>query len=245
MGVRKMHRVWAIFKREIGYYSNSPVAYIYINVFLIVMGIFFFAAFFMENQASMRMFFQLLPWMFLFFVPAVTMRLWTDERKSGTMEVLMTLPIKDWEVMLGKYFAALAFLLITLALSFPLAMICYRTALVPPDAGPIWGGYIGAILMGGAYLAIGIYFSSLFDNQIITLIMTIVFLAVLLLIEADIFLYKLPPLVQPFFAFIGLGGHFESIGRGVVDIRDILYYVSLIFFFLFLTVRSIESRKWR
>jgi ABC-2 type transport system permease protein len=132
-----------------------------------------------------------------------------------------------------------------LALSFPIALICFRAAQIAPDAGPIWGGYIGAIFMGAAYLAIGIYFSSLTDNQIIALIITIAFLAVLLLIEVQVFLEKLPVAVQPFFAFIGLSGHFQSIGRGVIDFRDFLYYASLIFFFLFLTMRSVESRKWR
>ncbi len=240
-----MNRVKTIFKREIGYYFNSLVAYIFIDVFLIVTGILFFTGFFEIGQADMRGFFALLPWVFLFFVPAVTMRLWAEERAAGTMEVVMTLPVKDWEVMMGKYLAALAFLIIPVALSFPLALICVRAAEVPPDMGPIWGGYIGAILLGAAYLAVGIYFSSLTDNQIIALIITIVFLAVLLLIENDVFLMKLPKLVQPFFAFVGLGGHFQSIGRGVVDFRDILYYLSLIFFFLFLTMRSVESRKWR
>jgi len=240
-----MSRVSTIFRREIGYYFNSPVAYIFIDVFLIVTGILFFTTFFEAGQADMTNFFMLLPWVFLFFVPAVTMRLWAEERKSGTMEIVMTLPVKDWEVMLGKYFASLAFLVITLILSFPLAIICYRAAQVSPDGGPIVGGYLGAILMGGAFLAVGIYFSSLTDNQIIALIITIVCLAVLLLIGNPIFLSKLPLLVQPFFGFIALGDHFDSIGRGVIDMRDILYYVSIIFFFLFLTMRSIESRKWR
>lgn len=240
-----MSRVWTIFKREIGYYFNSTVAYIFIDVFLIVTGIIFFATFFEINQADMRMFFQLLPWVFLFFVPAVTMRLWAEERKSGTMEVIMTLPVKDWEVMMGKYLAAWAFLLITLALTFPIALICFRSGLVPPDMGPIWGGYIGAMFMGAAYLAVGIYCSSLTENQIIALIITIVFLAALLLIEDPVFLGKIPEFAQPFFAKVGLSGHFASVGRGVVDFRDFLYYVSLVFFFLFLTARSVGSRKWR
>jgi ABC-2 type transport system permease protein len=240
-----MHRVWTIFRREIGYYFNSIVAYIYIDVFLIVTGILFFATFFEAGQADMRQFSAILPWVFLFFVPAVTMRLWAEERKSGTMEVVMTLPVKDWEVMLGKYLAALMFLLVTLVLSFPIALICFRAAQVPPDAGPIWGGYVGALLMGAAYLAVGIYFSSLTDNQIIALIITIVCLAILLLIEVPVFLNRLPSWLQPFFAFVSLGRHFQSIGRGVIDLRDLIYYASLIFFFLFLTVRSVESRKWR
>lgn len=240
-----MSRVGTIFRRELYFYFNSPVAYIFIDVFLIVTGVLFFTTFFEAGQADLRSYFIMLPWVFLFFVPAVTMRLWAEERKLGTMEVIMTLPVRDWEVMLGKFLASFAFLIITLALSFPLALIVYRTAQVPPDGGPIWGGYLGATLMGGAFLAVGIYFSSLTENQIIALIITIVFLAVLLLIGNPIFLEKLPPLVQPFFAFISIGGHFDSIGRGVIDFRDILYYASLIFFFLFLTMRSVESRKWR
>ena len=240
-----MSRTWTIFRREIGYYFNSPVAYIYIDVFLIVSGIFFFAQYFGVNQADMRVFFDRLPTLFLFFVPAVTMRLWAEERKSGTMEVIMTLPIKDWEVMMGKYLAALAFLLLTLVLTFPIAMICFHSALVPPDMGPIWGGYIGAVFMGAAYLAVGIFCSSLTDNQIIALIITIVCLAALLLVEDTVFLDMIPEFAQTFFANVGLSGHFASVAKGVVDFRDFLYYVSLVFFFLFLTSRSVESRKWR
>ncbi|MBI1922879.1 ABC transporter permease [Candidatus Poribacteria bacterium] len=238
-----MNNIAAIFKKEFRSYFNSPIAYIYITVFLCLSAWLFFRGFFIINQAEMRGFFGLMPWMFLFFVPAVTMKLWAEEKKLGTVEILMTLPIKDYEVVFGKYLASLALfgVMILLSLSLPIT-VAY---LGKPDGGPIIGGYIGLFLMGAAYLSIGLFASTLTENQIIAFIIGIVMCFVLLIIGEDIVLFKAPNWLVPIFSYLGLGAHFSSIGRGVIDSRDLIYYLSVIGFSLYLSVLSVESRKWR
>ncbi len=238
-----MNNIAAIFKKEFKSYFNSPIAYIYITVFLCLSAWLFFRGFFIINQAEMRGFFGLMPWMFLFFIPAVTMKLWAEEKKLGTVEILMTLPIKDYEVIIGKYLASLALfgVMILLSLSLPIT-VAY---LGEPDGGPIVGGYIGLFLLGAAYLAIGLFASTLTENQIIAFIVGIVMCFVLLIIGEDIVLFKAPNWLVPIFSYLGLGAHFSSIGRGIIDSRDLIYYLSVIGFSLYLSVLSVESRKWR
>jgi ABC-2 type transport system permease protein len=238
-----MNNIVALFKKEFRSYFNSPIAYIYITVFLCLSAWLFFRGFFIINQAEMRGFFGLMPWMFLFFIPAVTMKLWAEEKKLGTVEILMTLPIKDYEVVIGKYLSSLALfgVMILLSLSLPIT-VAY---LGEPDGGPIIGGYIGLFLMGAAYLAIGLFASTLTENQIIAFIIGIVMCFVLLIIGEDIVLFKAPNWLVPIFSYLGLGAHFSSIGRGIIDSRDLIYYLSVIGFSLYLSVLSVESRKWR
>jgi ABC-2 type transport system permease protein len=159
------------------------------------------------------------------------------------MEVLMTLPLKDHEIVLGKFLASFIFLIIAVLLTFPLALTIYF--LGKPDNGTIVGGYLGACLMGGAYLAIGLFISSLTQNQIVAFIVSIVVCFAFLIIGEDIVLMSAPPILSPVFTYLGLGAHFESISRGVIDSRDLLYYSSVIGFFLFLNTLAIESRKWK
>lgn len=230
-----------IFKRELMGYFNSPIAYIFITVFLGLSSWLFFKGFFVVGEASVRMFFGLLPWVFLFFIPAITMRLWAEEKKSGTMELLMTLPVTDAEAVLGKFFASFAFLILSLVLSFVLPIIV--SVLGDPDPGQIVGGYVGAVLMGGAFLAIGLFISSLTENQIVAFIISVVAIFVLFILGEDFVLFGIPDWLVPVFSFIGLGGHYDSISRGVIDSRDVIYYGSVIVFFLYLNVKSIESRK--
>ncbi len=237
-----MRNIIAIFKKEFRSYFDSPIAYIFITAFLISSMWIFFRSFFLIGQSMMRGYFSLLPWLFLFFVPAITMRLWAEEKKIGTLEVLMTLPVKDYEVIIGKYIAAYLFLAVTIILSvtLPITLI----VLGQPDIGPIIGGYLGALLMGGAYLAIGLFASSLSENQIIAFILGIVFCFFLFILGENFVLVAIPSRLAPIFSYLGLGYHFESIGRGIIDTRDIIYYLSVIGFFLFLNIRSLESRKW-
>ncbi|MBN2372639.1 ABC transporter permease [bacterium] len=237
-----MRNIIAIFKKEFRAYFDSPIAYIFITAFLISSMWIFFRGFFLIGQAMMRGYFSLLPWFFLFFVPAITMRLWAEEKKAGTIEVLMTLPVKDYEVTLGKYLAAFLFLGLTILLSATLPVTLIM--LGQPDLGPIIGGYIGALLMGGAYLAIGLFASSLSENQIVAFILGIFFCFCLFIIGENFVIMAIPSRIAMVFSYIGLGHHFESIGRGVLDTRDIVYYISVIGFFLFLNIRSLESRKW-
>ncbi len=230
-----------IFKRELAGYFNSPIAYIFITVFLGLSSWLFFKGFFVVGEASLRMFFGILPWVFLFFVPAITMRLWAEERKVGTMELLMTFPVTDAEAVLGKYLASLAFLALSLALS--LVIPAFVALLGNPDTGQIVGGYLGGLLMGGAFLAIGLFISSLTENQIVAFIISVVVIFGLFILGEDFVLFGLPDRLVPVFSYVGLGGHYDSISRGVIDSRDIIYYLSVIVFFLYLNVKSIEVRK--
>ncbi len=224
-------------------YFNSPIAYIFIGVFLVVGNWLFFSSFFLVGQASMRDYFSLLPWMFLFLAPAITMRLWAEERKAGTIEFLLTLPITDWQAVLAKFFGGLAFLAIALLLSASLpASISFLGNL---DWGPVIGGYLGALFLGGSYLALGLFISSLTRNQIIAFVSGVAACFAFFVVGADFVLAGAPQAAAPAMQFIGLGSHFYSIAKGVIDTKDIFYYFSFIFIFLWLNVKIIENRAWK
>ena len=230
-----MSNTSAIFKKEIRSYFNSPIAYFNIIAFLGVSTWLFFwlGGFFIGNQAHMRNFFDLMPWIFLFFAPAMTMRLWAEEKKMGTVEILMTLPIKSYEVVLGKYLASFALLGMMIVLSLPIVgLVAY---LGDPDGGQIFASYIGVFLMGAAYISVGFCASTLTENQIIAFILGIVVCFALFAIS-----------FVPTLSYFGLASHFwMGIARGVIDSRDLIYYVSVIGFFLYLSVLFVESRSWR
>lgn len=238
-----MHNTAAIFKKEFRSYFNSAIAYIYIATFLVISSWLFFRPFFLYNQADMRPLFDVLPWVYLFFIPAVTMRLWAEEKKLGTIEILMTLPVKDHEVVLGKFLASHVFLSVAVLLTFPIPLTI--SLLGNADIGPIIGGYLGCLLMGGAYIAIGLYVSSLTENQIIAFIVGVSIIFAFFIIGHDIVLFTLPHKIVPFLSYLGLGTHFENMRKGIIDSRDIVYYLSIIGFFIFLNLRHIEGRRWR
>jgi ABC-2 type transport system permease protein len=222
-------------------YFNSPIAYIFLGVFLVVGNWLFFNSFFLVGQASMRYYFNLLPWIFLFITPAITMRLWSEEKKSGTIELLLTLPVADWQVVLAKFLGALAFLAIALALTLSLPIsISYLGNL---DWGPVIGGYLGALFLGGSYLALGLFISSLTKNQIIAFVLSLGACFAFFIIGMDFVLSNAPQFIAPIMQFFGLASHFNNIGRGVIDSKDVIYYLSFIFIFLWLNVRVVESRK--
>ena len=235
--------IYILFKKELMSYFNSPIAYIFIGVFLIVGNWLFFNSFFLIGQVNMRGYFDLLPWIFLFLSPAITMRLWAEEKRSGTIEFLLTLPITDWQVVLSKFFGALVFMFISLLLSISLPITLMFLGNV--DLGPIIGGYLGALLLGGSYLALGLFISSLTKNQIIAFILSLSFSFIVFIIGADFVLMKVPGFLAPIMRFFGLGSHFYNIAKGVIDSKDIIYYCSFIFLFLWLNVRTIESRGWK
>lgn len=237
-----MQNVFIIFLKEFKAYFLSPIAYIFITIFLIVTNFLFFQGFFIINQADMRGYFSLLPWIFLIFVPAISMRTWAEEKKLKTLELLLTWPVNDIEIVIGKYLASFCFLAISLLLSITIPITI--GILGDPDGGMIFCGYLGAVLLGSAYLAIGLWVSSLTENQIIAFIVGIVITLCLLLVGNPFVTMLAPSAFVPLLTYLGLGNHFESIGRGVIDTRDIFYYISVIGFFLFLNIRSIESRKW-
>jgi len=237
------NKTYILFKKELMSYFNSPIAYIFIAAFLIIGNWLFFNSFFVNGQATIRNYFILLPWIFLFLVPAITMRLWSEEKRSGTIEFLLTLPVTDWQVVLAKFFGSLVFLTITLilSLSLPITVI----ALGDVDAGPIIGGYIGAVLMGAAYLSLGLFISSLTKNQIIAFILSLAVCFVFFMIGNNFIVATAPKFLAPILQFLGIGAHFENIARGVIDTKDIIYYGSFIWLFLWLNKQIIEMRGWK
>jgi len=230
-----------ISRREIRTYFNSPVAYIVVSVFTLITGYLFFTQLFIEKQAEMRGFFNVMPLLFMFMIPAITMRLLADEKGSGTLEMLITMPVRDWEVVLGKYLAALALLATALGLTLVFAITV--KALGPLDRGPALGGYVGLLLMGGAYVAIGLMCSAFTRNSIIAFIAAFA-------ISFALYLFGrltqfVPPALQPVLAFLSIDAHFENISRGVIDSRDVIYYLSVIGISLLVATTSLESRRWR
>lgn len=234
---------YTLFKKELMSYFNSPIAYIFIGVFLIVSNWLFFNYFFLIGQTNMREFFSLLPWIFLFLSPAITMRLWAEEKKSGTIELLLTLPVTNWQIVLGKFLGALAFLMIALLLTLTLPLTLSNLGNL--DWGPVIGGYIGAMFLGGSYLALGLFISGLTKNQIIAFIIALVACFGAFVIGADFVLQKAPAFAAPVMKFLGLGSHFSNISRGVIDSKDIIYYGSFIFIFLWLNAGIIKTRSWK
>jgi ABC-2 type transport system permease protein len=243
MNKEYLRTTYYLFKKELMSYFNSPIAYIFIGVFLVVGNWLFFKNFFLFGQANLRPYFDLLPWIFLFMSPAVTMRLWAEEKKSGTIEFLLTLPVTDWQVVIAKFLGALTFMAVALALTFTLPLTVAGLGNI--DWGPVIGGYIGSIFLAGAYLALGLFISSLTKNQIIAFILAMMASFVAFMIGADFVLFGAPQFLVPIMEFLGLGSHFYNISKGIIDSRDIIYYSSFIFLFLWLNTRVIESRGWK
>lgn len=230
-----------ISRREIRTYFNSPVAYIVVPVFLVITGYLFFTQLFLEKQADMRGFFNIMPLMFMFLIPAITMRLLADEKSSGTLELLITMPVRDWEVVVGKFLAAMALLCTAIGLTVVFALTV--KSLGPLDRGPTIGGYVGLVLMGGAYVAIGVMASSLTRNSIVSFIVAFaISFALYLLGRLTQFL---PESLQKLVAYLSIDGHFDNIGRGVIDTRDVIYYLSVMGVCLLVATLSLESRRWR
>lgn len=237
-----MNHIVSIIKKELQVYFNSPIAYIFLVFFLIVSTLLFFLTFFLVNQADMRGFFSWLPIVFVPFIAAVTMRLWSEEKKQGTLELLLTLPVKDYEVVLGKYLATVIFMLLALVETFTIpAMVSY---LGDPDLGVIWTSYLGTLLMASAFIALGLAVSAYTSNQIIAWIVSTALGFVFLIVGYPFFLNFVPRFLVPFLEYLGFGTHFDSFSRGVIDSRDVIYYLTVIAFFLFLNIRKLESRKY-
>jgi ABC-2 type transport system permease protein len=230
-----------ISRREIRTYFNSPVAYIVVTVFTILTGYLFFTQLFVEKQADLRGFFGIMPLLFMFMAPALTMRLLADEKAQGTLELLITMPVRDWEVVLGKFLAALTLLCTALGLTLVFAITV--RSLGPLDRGPAIGGYLGLVLMGGAFLAIGVMASSFTRNSIVSFIVAFAISFVLYLIGK--ITQFVPPSLQAVTSFLAIDGHFENVSRGVIDSRDVIYYLSVMGVSLLVATLSLESRKWR
>lgn len=237
-----MRKVPILLWRELAAYFNSPVAYVVIPVFLLVFGIFFFYIpdFFRANQAGLTRFFNIAPFVTALFAPAMTMRLFAEETRAGTFELLATMPIEDREIVLGKYLGAFALMVIGWGLT--LSYVLTVAMLGAPDWGPIIGGYLGLLLMSGAYLAIGTLMSSLTGNQIVAFFAALFVGLCLLFIDVAVLLY-LPGWLIPIAEFLSFNHHFQSIARGVLDLRDIVFYLSAIVLCLFLAVHRLRMSR--
>jgi ABC-2 type transport system permease protein len=232
-----MNIIEAIFRRELRSYFATPVAYVFIVIFLVLMGTFTFSlgGFFERGQADLQAFFNFHPWLYLFLVPAISMRLWAEERKTGSVELLMTLPITPWQAVLGKYLAAWAFTGIALALTFPIWITV--NYLGNPDNGTILAAYIGSLLMAGGFIAIGSCLSAITRNQVIAFVITVVVCFGFLLsgfpMVLDAFSGWAPQALIDGVASLSFMTHFANISRGVIDIRDLIYFGLLIATFLY------------
>ena len=232
-----MNLIKALFRRELKSYFATPVAYVFIVIFLLVMGTFTFylGGFYERGQADLSGFFNYHPWLYLFLVPAISMRLWAEERKSGSVELLMTLPITAWQAVLGKFLAAWAFTGIALILTFPIWITV--NYLGSPDNGAIFAAYIGSFLMAGSFLAIGSCLSAVTRNQVIAFVITVVvcfgFLLAGFPMVLDMFTGWAPQAVVDGVASLSFLTHFASIKKGVIDFRDLVYFALVTGAFLY------------
>jgi len=236
-----MTAAWTIAKREFGAYFKSPIAYIVLSVFLALTGFLFFDGFFLNGQASMEPYFDQMPLILLFFGPALGMRLIAEEKGSGTIELLLTMPVRDWEVVLGKYAAALGLLAVGIALTVPFAVTVGK--LGPLDLGPTVGGYLGTLLLGGTYLALGLFASAMTKNQIVAFIIGLAICFALFLIGQ--FVTAAGPSIGQVLQYMSPQFHFAGIGRGVIELKNVVYYLSTIAAILVFTVQVLAARKWR
>jgi ABC-2 type transport system permease protein len=236
-----------IYRREISSYFTSPIAYIFICVFLIVMGVYFFLfnAFFQQQNPDLRNYFGVFPLTFALLIPAVTMRLWSEEKKSGTIELLMTMPLKSWEVVLAKFLAGYTVVAITLLLT--LVVPISASFVTELDWGVIAASYFGSLLLAGVYLAVGAWTSSLTENQIVALLVAMVFLIILWGIGFPPFTQFLNKTISGLGTGLGWFGsayHFENFVKGIVNPVDLVYAFSLMVFFLILNNFTVEWRKY-
>lgn len=242
-----MSTLFSIYKREFTSYFVTPVAYVFIVIFLFMTGIFTFyiGAFYESNQADLEPFFRFHPWLYLFLIPAISMRLWSDERKSGTIELLMTLPVSITDAVVGKYLAAWSFTAVALVLTFPMWFTV--NYLGDPDNTVILASYIGSLIMAGGFLAIGSCISAFTKSQVIAFVISVVICFMFILsgfpMVLNLFQGWAPQAVVDAIASFSFLTHFNSIKKGVIDMRDIIYFSALIIFWLYVNVVVIEAKK--
>ena len=234
-------------RRELASYFATPLAYVFILIFLVLASLltFFLGGFFERGQADLAPFFGYHPWLYLFLIPAISMKLWSEERKSGSIELLMTQPVELWEAVLGKFLAAWIFTALALALTFPLWVTV--NYLGHPDNGAILAAYLGSLMLAGGFLAVGSCMSALTRNQVVAFILAVVACFAFLLagfpLVLDVFRSWAPQTLIDAIASLSFLSHFESIAKGVIDLRDLLYFAMLIAFFLLATAIALELRK--
>jgi ABC-2 type transport system permease protein len=232
---------WTIAKREFGSFFKSPVAYVVLGAFAPIVGYLFFSNFFLISNASMEAFFGNMPFLLLFFCPAIAMRLLAEERGAGTIEMLLTMPVRESEVVVGKYLAALGVLAVGLLVTVPFAITVAK--LGPLDLGPVVAGYIGTLLLGGLYLAVGTFTSAMTKNQVVAFIVALAICLVLYFM--GIFFTMAGPVLGPILQMASPAYQFQKITRGVIELRNVVYYLSVIGLLLVLSVQTLEARKWQ
>jgi ABC-2 type transport system permease protein len=241
-----LHDVGVIFRREMSAYFHSPIAYIFIIVFLVLTTLFYTNGFFLAGVADMRDFFGTLPLFLLFFIPALTMRLWAEDQRLGTFELLMTLPMRPSHIVMGKFLASLAFYCVALGgtLTIPLSLAWIGN----PDAGAIVCGYLGAVMLGGLFLSVGIFVSGLFKDQITAFVLALLACAFFIVVGPQFSVAVLDGWIPSLGTFLAeafsVAAHFDGIQRGVIGIDDVLFFVSLSAVFLTLNAYSLEGRKY-
>lgn len=229
-----------IYVKELRSYFNSPVAYIVMVVFLVILGWFFTSNLFLMNLSSMRIVFEMTPFLLLFFAPAITMRLISEERKSGTIELLLTKPVKEYEIIVGKFLSAWSLYLLTLLPTF--AYYITVSLLGSLDSGPVVGGYLGLCFVGAVFMAISVFGSSLTENQVVAFIIS--FLIIFVLFMLDKILFYVPAYFASVFEYLSIDYHFSNIARGVIDTRNILYYLSVTGIALMLGTYMLQKHRW-
>jgi ABC-2 type transport system permease protein len=232
---------WTITRRELGAYFKSPVAYVVLAAFLAITGFLFFSNFFVVGNASMEGYFANMPFLLLFFCPAIAMRLLAEDRGSGTIEMLLTMPVKDWEVVLGKYLAAVGVLAVGLLLTLPFAFTVGK--LGSHDVGAVAAAYLGTLLLGGTYLAVGLMASAMTKNQIVAFIVGVAICLALFLL--GMIFNAAGPVFGPILQYASPAYQFTKLTRGVIELRNIVYYLSAIGVCLVISIQVLESRKWR
>lgn len=242
-----MSRIMTILKRELKGYFATPVAYVFIVIFLVLTGVFTFYVgnFYERNQADLEPFFRFHPWLYMLLIPAISMRLWSEERKTGTLELLMTLPMSLTEAVIGKFLAAWCFTAIALVLTVPIWITV--NYLGDPDNRVIAAGYLGSLLMAGGFLAIGSCISALTKNQVVAFVISFMICFIFNLsgfpIVLDFFHSWAPQVLVDAIASFSFLTHFNSILRGVIDVRDLVFFGSLIVFWLYANTLAIEAKK--
>jgi len=238
-----MKEIWIISKRELRSFFDSLIAYILIIVFLGLSGFFtwlYGSDVFFIGQATLQPFFSIAYWSLFFFIPALTMKMLSEERRSGTIELLLTKPVNDWQVVIGKFIAALE--LITIALLFTLPYYFSIWMIGPIDHGAVWCGYLGMILMSMAFIGIGLFTSSITNNQIVAFLLSL-FIGIFFLIIFDVLASNFTGATGKFLNYLSLSTHYQSISRGVIDSRDLLYFLSISFFGIFLAQTVLSKRN--
>lgn len=236
-----MKAIMTLASKELRDMFASPIAYVFISVFLVLSFWIFFSGFFLVGEANLRLFFGWLPVLFIVLLPSVTMGKWSEEKRSGTFELLMTLPVPHWQIVIGKLLSCVTFLFIVLLFTTPLYFVVSSLGAI--DTGQVLGAYAGSLLLGISYLTMGLFISSLSRNQIVAFILTVLVLFFLYIISEPMVTSYLPASMVSVFQYLSFSSHFSSMERGVIDSRDVLFFISSIIFFIYLNIVTLTARQ--